>query len=161
MSCVSSAPSAPLARNCASIASKVADPEVEHRLLGAGPEIIGPGLECREHRWPWFLTPQAVLIGVQTQAIAVPGAEGSRVSGPHEVPADSSHTFHAAILPAGRSSGPHPCLKAARTGRMGRWTVNLTSRRRLRSGRLSKTGSYCGTRDGATSSRGSGMTTGG
>jgi hypothetical protein len=36
---------------------QVADPEVEHGLLGAGPEVAGPGLERREHRQPAFLTP--------------------------------------------------------------------------------------------------------
>jgi hypothetical protein len=44
---------------------QVANPEIEHGLLGAGPEVAGPGLERREHRQPGFLTPQAVLIGVQ------------------------------------------------------------------------------------------------
>src|SRR6516162_7892840 len=42
---------------------QVADPEVEHGLLGAGPEVAGIGLERREHRQPGSLTPQAVLIG--------------------------------------------------------------------------------------------------
>src|SRR5580698_4402312 len=84
---------------------QIADPEVEHGLLGAGPEVLGPGLESREHRWPGSLTPQAVLIGVQAQAIAIPRAQGRRVGGPHEVPADSKHTFHAAILPGRRPSG--------------------------------------------------------
>src|SRR6185437_13078832 len=79
---------------------QVTDPEVEHGLLGAGPEVAGLGLERREYRRPGFLAPQAVLIGVQTQAIAIPRAQGRRVGGAHEVPADSKHTFHAAILPA-------------------------------------------------------------
>src|ERR1700691_2143669 len=83
---------------------QVADPEVKHGLLSAGPEIIGPGIERREHRRPVSLTPQAVLIGVQAQAVAIPSAQGGRVGGPDEVPADSKHTFHAAILPAGRSA---------------------------------------------------------
>ena len=78
---------------------QVADPEVEHGLLGAGPEVVGLGLERREHRRPGFLTPQAVLIGVQAQAIAIPRAQGHRVGGPHEVSTDSQHTFHVAILP--------------------------------------------------------------
>src|SRR5215469_6088937 len=51
---------------------QVADPEVEHGLLGAGPEVPGFGLECREHRRPASLPPQAVVVGVQAQAIAVP-----------------------------------------------------------------------------------------
>src|SRR5690349_9888401 len=79
---------------------QVADAEVEHRLLGAGPEVAGLGLERREYRRPGFLAPQAVLIGVQAQAIAVPRAQGRRVGGAHEVSADAKHTFHAAILPA-------------------------------------------------------------
>ena len=87
---------------------QVADPEVEHGLLGAGPEVAGPGLERREYRRPGSLTPQAVLIGVQAQAIAIPRAQGRRVGGPHEVPADSKHTFHAAILPGRRSGGLAP-----------------------------------------------------
>jgi hypothetical protein len=44
---------------------QVADPEVEHRLLGAGAEVVGFGLERREHRRTGSLMPQAVLIGVQ------------------------------------------------------------------------------------------------
>jgi hypothetical protein len=84
---------------------QVADPEVEHGLLGAGPEVVGLGLERREHRQPGSLTPQAVLIGVQAQAIAIPRAQGRRVGGPHEVSADSQHTFHAAILPGRRPGG--------------------------------------------------------
>jgi multicomponent Na+:H+ antiporter subunit D len=44
---------------------QVADPEVEHGLLGTGPEVAGLGLERREHRQPGSLTPLAVLIGVQ------------------------------------------------------------------------------------------------
>jgi hypothetical protein len=44
---------------------QVADTEVEHRLLGAGAEVLGLGLESREYCHPGFLTPQAVLIGVQ------------------------------------------------------------------------------------------------
>src|SRR5450432_366309 len=83
---------------------QVADPEVEHGLLGAGPEVAGLGLERREHRRPGFLTPQAVLLGVQAQAIAIPRAQGRRVGGPHEVSTDSKHTFHAAILPERRSA---------------------------------------------------------
>src|SRR5215471_13518027 len=88
---------------------QVADPEVQHDLLGAGPEVGGPGLERREHRRPGSLTPQAVLIRVQAQAIATPPAQGRRVGGPQEVPADSKHTFHAAILPALRPDrrAPH------------------------------------------------------
>ncbi|MGA8465881.1 MAG: hypothetical protein WB688_17070, partial [Trebonia sp.] len=76
---------------------QVADTEVEHRLLGAGAEVLGLGLEGREHRNPGFLMPQAVLIGVQTQAVAIPRPQGHRVGGPHEVSANSKHTFHAAI----------------------------------------------------------------
>src|SRR6202020_2061483 len=78
---------------------QVADPEVEHDLLGPGPEVVGLGLERREHRRPVFLTPEAVLIGVEAEGIAVPGAQGDRVGGAQEVSADSKHTFHAAILP--------------------------------------------------------------
>jgi hypothetical protein len=59
---------------------QIADPEVEHGLLGAGPEVAGLGLERREDRQPGFLTPQAVLIGVQAQAIAVPRAQGRRTA---------------------------------------------------------------------------------
>src|SRR5215831_19154764 len=77
---------------------QVADPEVEHGLLGAGPEVAGPGLERREHRQPGPLTPHAVLIGVQAQAIAIPRTQGRRVGGPHEIPTDPKHTFHAAHL---------------------------------------------------------------
>src|SRR5690242_18582994 len=57
---------------------QVADPEVEHGLLRTGPEVAGLGLERREYRRPGFLAPQAVLIGVQTQAIAIPRAQGRR-----------------------------------------------------------------------------------
>ena len=78
---------------------QVADPEVEHGLLGAGPEVVGLGLERREHRRPGRLTPQAVLISVQAQAVAVPGAQGRRVGGPQEISTDSKHMFHAASLP--------------------------------------------------------------
>src|SRR5262249_30906765 len=56
------------------------------------------GLERREHRRPGLLAPQAVPIDVQTEAIAIPRAQGRRVGGPHEVPTDSKHTFHAASL---------------------------------------------------------------
>jgi CheY-like chemotaxis protein len=65
-------------------------------------------LREREHRHPGFLTPQAVLIGVQARAIAIPRAQGRRVSGPHEVSTDPKHTFHAAILPGRRSGGLTP-----------------------------------------------------
>ena len=78
---------------------QVADPEVEHGLLGTGTEVVGFGLERREHRRPGSLTPQAVLVGVQAQALAIPGAQGRRVGAPQEVSTDSEHTFHAAILP--------------------------------------------------------------
>ena len=100
---------------------QVADPEVEHGLLGAGPEVAGPGLERREHRQAGSLTPQAVLIGVQAQAIAIPRAQGRRVGGPHEVSTDSKHTFHAAILPGQRSAGlaPHHRPLHARLNREG------------------------------------------
>jgi hypothetical protein len=81
---------------------QVADPKVDHYLLGTGPEVVGLGLERREHRWAGFLMPQAVLIGVQAQAIAIPRGQGRRVSCPYEVAADSKHAFHVAIL-AGRS----------------------------------------------------------
>ena len=84
---------------------QVADPEVEHGLLGAGPEVVGPGLERREHRRPGFLTPQAVLVGVQAQAFAIPRAQDRRVGGAQEVPADAKHTFHAATLPGRRPGG--------------------------------------------------------
>src|SRR6059036_817176 len=70
---------------------QVAGPEVEHGLLGAGPEVVGLGIERREHRRPGFLAPQAVLVGVQAQAIAIPRAQGRRVGGPHEVSTDSEH----------------------------------------------------------------------
>src|SRR5262249_48321071 len=55
---------------------QVTDPEVEHGLLGAGPEIPGLGLERREYRRPGSLMPHAGLIGVQAQAIAIPRTEG-------------------------------------------------------------------------------------
>jgi len=89
----------------------------EHGLLGAGPEVAGPGLERREHRRPGSLTPQAILIGVQAQAIAIPRAQGRRVSGPHEVPADAKHTFHAAILPGRRSGRRAPHRRLLHPGR--------------------------------------------
>src|SRR5580658_5184459 len=92
---------------------QVTDPEVEHGLLGAGPEVTGLGLERREHRRPGGLAPQAVLVGVQAQAIAVPRAQGRRVGGPHEVPADSKYTLHAAILP-GRRPGQADFTAASR-----------------------------------------------
>src|SRR5438034_10707159 len=41
---------------------QIADTEVEHGLLGAGAEVLGLGLERREHCHPGFGTPQAVLI---------------------------------------------------------------------------------------------------
>jgi hypothetical protein len=41
------------------------DTEVDHDLLVTGPEVVGLGFERREHRRRGFLTPQAVLIGVQ------------------------------------------------------------------------------------------------
>ena len=44
---------------------QVTDAKVEHGLLGARPEVVGLGLERREHRRPGNLAPQAVLIGVQ------------------------------------------------------------------------------------------------
>src|SRR3954471_10136712 len=81
---------------------EVADPEVEHGLLVAGAEVVGLGLERREDRQPGSLTPQAVLIGVQAEAIAIPRAQGRRVGGPQEVSTDSKHAFHAAILPGWR-----------------------------------------------------------
>ena len=87
---------------------QVADPEVEHGLLGAGPEVAGLRFERREHRRPGSLTPQAVLIRVQAQAIAIPRAQGRRVGGPDEVSTDSKHTFHAAIVPGRRPGGPAP-----------------------------------------------------
>src|SRR5207244_35450 len=81
---------------------QVAGPEVEHRLLGGGPEVAGPGLEGREHRRAVALLPHAVLVGVQPQAVPVPGAQGRRVRGPQEVPTDPKNSFHAAILPGRR-----------------------------------------------------------
>src|SRR5262249_17236985 len=53
---------------------QVADPEVEHGLLRGGPEVAGLGLERREYRGPGTLLPQAVVVSVQAQAIAVPRA---------------------------------------------------------------------------------------
>src|SRR5215831_18846058 len=85
---------------------QVADTEVEHGLLGAGAKVLGLGLEHREHCHPGFLTPQAVLIGVQPQAIAIPRPQGHRVGGPHEVSANAKHTFHVAILPGPQSLEP-------------------------------------------------------
>ena len=41
---------------------QVADPEVEHGLLGAGPEVVGLGLECRKHRRPGSLRPKAAAV---------------------------------------------------------------------------------------------------
>src|SRR3569833_4755474 len=93
---------------------QVTDTEVEHRLLGAGAEVIGVGLERREHRRPDVLVPQAVLIGGQSQVIAIPGTQGDRVGSPQEVPTHSQHTFHLAILP-GRTD-----YRPARTARPGR-----------------------------------------
>src|SRR3954471_12061755 len=43
---------------------EVADPEVDHRLLRAGPEVVGVGLERREHREAGVLLPRAVLVGL-------------------------------------------------------------------------------------------------
>src|SRR5262245_37544312 len=57
---------------------QVADSEVEHGLLGAGREVVGLGLEGREDRQPGFLTPEAVLISVEAQAVAIPRAQGHR-----------------------------------------------------------------------------------
>src|SRR4051812_4312494 len=92
---------------------QVANPEVEHRLLSARPEVVGLGLERREHRRAGCLVPQAVLIGVQSQAIAVPRAQCLRIPGPHEVTADSKHTLDAAILP-GRLRCDSCCGNAGR-----------------------------------------------
>jgi dihydrofolate reductase len=84
---------------------QVADPEVDHGLLGTGPEVVGLGLERREHRRSRFLTPQAVLVGIQAEAVAVPRAQGHRVGGPDEVSTDPKHTLHVAILSGRRSGG--------------------------------------------------------
>ena len=51
---------------------QVANPEIDHGLLGAGPEVVGLGLECREHRRAGPRMPQTVVIGVQAQVIAIP-----------------------------------------------------------------------------------------
>jgi hypothetical protein len=59
--------------------------------------------------------PQAVVVGVQAQAIAVPRAQRRRVGSPHEVPANSKHTFHAAILPGRRSGGWHHTVDRFKT----------------------------------------------
>ena len=56
-------------------------------------------LERREYGQPASLPPQAVLVGVQTQAVAIPRAQGCRVCGAQEVSADPEHPFHAASLP--------------------------------------------------------------
>jgi hypothetical protein len=77
------------------------NPEVDHGLLGTGPEVVGLGLERREHRHPGFLTPPAVLIGLQAQEIAIPRVQGHRVGSPHEVSTDPKHTFHVAIMQDG------------------------------------------------------------
>src|ERR1700729_2742961 len=118
---------------------QVADPEVEHGLLGAGPEVVGLGLERREHRQPGLLTPQAVLIGVQAQAIAIPRAQGRRVGGPQEVSADSNHTFHAVILPGRRWGLPSPPnvarSRALNSGRPQLIKQRSPSRSRLTGGR--------------------------
>src|SRR4051794_12929156 len=109
---------------------EVADPEVEHGLLVPGPEVARLGLERREHRRPAVLTPEAVLVGVQAQAFAVPGAESLRVTSAQEVPTDPEHAFHAASLPAPRprnvrtSASPRPRAKpqgTAAASSPGRW----------------------------------------
>src|SRR4051812_39615039 len=61
---------------------EVADAEVEHRLLGAGAEVLRVGLESREHRRSGFLMPHAVLVGLQAEAFAIPRTEGHRIRGP-------------------------------------------------------------------------------
>jgi hypothetical protein len=51
--------------------------------------------------------PQAVLIGVQAETIAIPRAQGHRVGGSHEVSTDSEHTLHLDVLARRRSGGPY------------------------------------------------------
>jgi hypothetical protein len=85
---------------------KVADTEVEHRLLRAGAEVFGLGLERREDRHPGSLTPKAVLVGVQAQAIAIPRTQGYRVNRAQKISANAKHTFHMATLPVPRSPRP-------------------------------------------------------
>src|SRR5262249_23209454 len=88
-------------------------PEVDHRLLGARPEVLGLRLERCEHRRPVLLVPEAILVGVKAEAIAVPGAEGDRVGSPHEVPTDPEYALHVAIL-----SGRPPAIRVPwRVGR--------------------------------------------
>jgi len=58
-------------------------------LLVARPEVVGLGLERREDGGPGFLIPQAVLVGVDAQAVAILGAQGVRVGCAHEVSTDA------------------------------------------------------------------------
>ena len=77
MSCVSSATSAPLARSCGEHRIQVADTEVEHRLLGAGPEVVGLGLERRER--PSARVPDATRRSRRRRG---PGNRGTTHPGP-------------------------------------------------------------------------------
>ncbi len=81
---------------------EVADPEVEHGLLRSRPEVVGPGFERREDGGARLLLPQAVLVGIEAEAVPVPGAQRRRVLGADEVTTDSEHAFHAVIVPARR-----------------------------------------------------------
>jgi AcrR family transcriptional regulator len=73
---------------------QVADPEVEHGLLGGRAEVVGVGRERRERGDARLRMPDAVLVGVEAEGLAVPGPEGFRVFGSEEVPADAGHSFH-------------------------------------------------------------------
>jgi hypothetical protein len=77
-------------------------------LLRGRPEVVGIGLERRENRATGLLTPQAVLVGVQTEAVAVPRAQRSGIVGPNEVSADAKRRRRRSLAtvsaPSARSS---------------------------------------------------------
>jgi hypothetical protein len=55
---------------------EVVNPEVDHRRLGAGAEVVGLIFERGEDSRARRLVPQAVVIGVQAQNLSVSVAKG-------------------------------------------------------------------------------------
>jgi hypothetical protein len=55
-------------------------------------------LEGGEYRWPHLLEPDAVLVEVQAEAIAIPRNERCGVAGSNEVTPDAVNSFHVTNL---------------------------------------------------------------
>lgn len=64
-----------------------------------------------------------MLIGVESKALAVPGAEGRRIGSAQEVPTNTEHTFHAATLP--EQSTVNPAIRHTEEVAVVRWSSTL------------------------------------